>query len=573
MSDLIAPQPHEFQAHILFSDETLERPMSPYFAIASEWEPDLEDVDEFEAAGTTWDVDRPSDHEDLSEYTKSVTKYWESAIATREEDSGEAYLEYQIPVYDVSDDKRNRRINFQFRPALPEAEHLETGEPIASLPEDLPHGIRVQIGSSNVAPEDVLDVLQELASAMDISPRFFRVPIIHEWSRVTGLAYYVRGRREDVHESIIGETGLLEDLSQFSSRREGSGSFKWDNTGAYGKRHAVALSPLALEHLEQPADVGKLLKSYLPKHPKEEAGDSPLQHPKIEVQYNRETTPGGISVAWLQEHTDEEETPLALEELSRRLQQYLLSALEWSSLPTSPDSDVWVSDDHFTPEALASTDVEIVSNPIPDATDELRDVATRELLQEPPTDADEDILRALTDGGRAESQDELAERAERSPSAVSRTLSKFNQLVTRLQGVDIADSVTRERLQELFATLEETVDVASRGLDRLSRQGDVPEDSALARWAQRWGAKVERDSGAYRLRLETGRLDERELLEVIRAGYRAAHQTIGVDEHDFTDSYVAWRDEDGDLARERKVGVWQGGRLRLLGIQEIDRLH
>jgi hypothetical protein len=160
--DVIKPQIHEFSGHVLFalfeSKPDIDG-MRPYFGIVSAFEPDLEA--EINVDDTTWAIDHGT--EDDEEYKKSTIRYWDGAIATREQDSGNNYLEYQIPVYDTSDPKRNRRINFQFRPSLPNATHAETGERIQSLPETLPEGVRVEIQASNVDPDEVIDILRELS--------------------------------------------------------------------------------------------------------------------------------------------------------------------------------------------------------------------------------------------------------------------------------------------------------------------------------------------------------------------------------------------------------------------------
>ena len=236
--DLIKPQVHELNGHLLFAPFNPDTDgLRPYFGIVSAFEPDLEA--EFDAVGSTWAIDHGPDDDD--EYDKSTIRYWDGAIATREQDSGENYLEYQIPIYDTSDPKRNRRINFQFRPALPNAEHADSGNRIRSLPENLPEGVRVQVQASNVAPEHVLELLQALANAIGVNSHYFDRDDIHTWSRTLGLAFYVRCQREIVDEQVIGPGGLFERLSQFERQRVGRGELKWDNQEAFGRRHHIAL--------------------------------------------------------------------------------------------------------------------------------------------------------------------------------------------------------------------------------------------------------------------------------------------------------------------------------------------
>lgn len=108
--------------------------MAPYFGIVSQFDSCMgdNDVGSFQAAGETWRLN----------HDEEKVKYWEGQIATREQDSGDAYYEYNVGV--VADDALGRkRVNFQFWPSLPDACHVDSGEQIGSMPEDLPEGLRV----------------------------------------------------------------------------------------------------------------------------------------------------------------------------------------------------------------------------------------------------------------------------------------------------------------------------------------------------------------------------------------------------------------------------------------------
>lgn len=59
-------------------------------------------------------------------------QYWEGKIAADGQDF-DAFYKYNIPVV-ATDDAGEKKVNFQFRPALPDAEHVETGDPIRSMP-------------------------------------------------------------------------------------------------------------------------------------------------------------------------------------------------------------------------------------------------------------------------------------------------------------------------------------------------------------------------------------------------------------------------------------------------------
>ncbi len=123
-------------------------------------------------------------------------------------------------------------------------------------------------------------------SQIDVDSNYFREDCLHEWSRVYGLELYVRVLRSIVEDRVVDTNGVMDRLAQFSSVRRGRGEYKWDNEEIVGHRHAVAMNETSLEKLYGEHEVGKLLKSYLPKNPEKQASGSSTYHPKIEVQFN-----------------------------------------------------------------------------------------------------------------------------------------------------------------------------------------------------------------------------------------------------------------------------------------------
>lgn len=585
---------HEHNAHLLFDGQ--DDGFAPFFALVSEFEPAQRDddgtlrlpalagVEDFDAAGSTWSIDRRSDHEDPDEYEKGTVRYWEGGIATRPEDAGETYYEYQIPVYDTDDEKRNRRVTFQFRPSLPDAETTD-GNRIGSMPADLPLGIRVEVNSSNVDTDEVLPILRGLADALGLKREYFARERIHEWSNVYGLALYVRVLRDLADDLLVGPEGIISKMAKFASARHGRGEWKWNNQEVFGQRSAVAMNPTGLEKLYTGHTVGKLVKSYLMKFASRRAAPpevEPTDHPKLEVQWNREHTPGDLTVRWLPEHADEDE--LDRHDLETELRTLLLNVLQWAGLPTTPkgshDGDdrtpIFVEDDHFHLETLDDEERERISllpSPLDDAVEHERSLVTRELIENPPTDAEEDVLRSATDGGHFDGVAELAEQSDRSTSTVSRTVKKFERLFERAEGITVADSVVRDRLSELFATLDSAIDRVERGLGHLG-SGDTPvdEDSAFGRWADRYGASMVRDRGSLRVRIAAGNFDLYELRTLLRSGYVAARDTLGIEETEFLDAGVEFYDEEGDRETFEKVAVWHGNGLKILGGEDVFAL-
>lgn len=588
--DVVQPQVHECNAHLLFTpfqddDAANMDGLAPYFAIVSAWEPDMDGAGPFGAAGTQWDFDLPSDHRDLDDYPNSTNRFWTGKIATRETDSGDAYLEYNVPVYDVDDDKRNRRINFQFRPALPDARNVDTGDRIRALPDDLPEGVRVQVQAANVEPAEIIDVLQAMARELGIQASYFARSAINPWSRITGLAYYVRALRGAVDELVVGHNGLMDRLAQFGRQRDGRGELKWDNSDVFGKRHAAVLDAQQLNSLYGDHQVAKLLKSYLTKHAREDArapDQAPTDHPKIEVQYNREYTTLDGHLPWFGEHDDNGDH-FGHAVLSARLQEYLVNSLEWAGLPRSPDRDVYVADDHFQPQQMdddLAADLQLIDDPIDTAADQERDVVTNELVDKAPSDSEKDVLRTAADGGHYTDMAGLADDAGVSTSTVSRTVQKFERLFSRIDGLQLADDVVRDRVRELLEGLQDRLDSIHDGLDHLASGTDyVDDDSALGQWAARWGARIKTEAfgtgrDQLKIAISGGNLTQRELLEILRRGYDAADRTGGADPARFAAAQVTYYTRDGEKVDIGEwIGVNQGGQTRIMGKLPVDALH
>jgi hypothetical protein len=575
---LVAPQVHEFNANLLFSGEQLDNPMQPYFALVAAYDhADGElcpQVDEFDAVDTTWRLDRATDYDDQPDH--GTARHWQGKIQTRDGDAGDAYLEYQLPVYDTTDPLKNRRINFQFRPALPDARHTDTDTPIGSLPDDLSHGIRIRVSSANVEPHTILAVLQALADELGVKPSLWGRRVLHEWSRITGLAYYLRLEQAVADELIIGANGILERLSVFASRRDGHGELTWDNGETTGKRTAVTLDPTGLDALEHTHATGKLLKSYLMREAHNRG--EPTDHPKIEVQWNRSLTPDDVTVAWSHDtHPDDpdaDETIITRDQLRQELHDHLLNALTWAGLDLDPTNPAFVPDDHFSPSHLddATHDaLDLRPDPIEDAIEREHDLTSDTLLRDPPTDSEADVLQTLSDGGHYDTLEEIGADADVSTSTVSRTHRKYDRLLSKLTGYQAASDVVRTRLTELLATLERDIDNVTRQLGHLSSQLDsIDDNTPFARWARRWGARIQDLGDELRLRLDTGRLTTYELTKILRAGYQAADHTDHIDPRRFADATLTYHNDDGDVVDGHTVAVWQGGRLKIAGRHPVD---
>lgn len=558
---LVDPQLHKFGAHFLFVPDPNDlRPgqdgTAPFFGLVSQFDHCLvdpetgeDDVGTFDSAGETWKLNHAEDK----------VKYWESKIATRPDDAGDAYYEYQINVV-ADDDVHRKRINYQFRIAIPDATHVDTGNRIQSLPADLPEGIRVQVDSANVEPEAILEVLRDLMDQLGVDPSYFQPTNLHEWSRVVGLELYVRILRELAEERFVDTNGVLERLAQFSSVRRGRGEYKWNNEEIVGHRQAVALNETSLEKLYGSHEVGKLLKSYLMDKPEKQDRSGPTYDPKIEVQWNKEYSDylGGNAVPW------EDPDGFDFQDLRRELDEFLLFALNAAGLPLRADPDVYVEDEYWTVDER-DRDVTVHADPTEELREAEEDLTRAYLAREDLTPTDRAVIEALADGGRMH-YEQLVEKTDSSSSSVYRAIDRWGTLVQKVgRGTyDLADDVVREKIEDVFTTLEDVTEWVERGIDAIVDGSDeIAADSPLAKWARRHGVLLDERADDLEVEL-TGDYSKLEIQKLLRAGLEAARDTGAKTAARFVDGSFTYR-MDGHRKPDQTPFNYVGARLFCLG--------
>lgn len=567
LRELIEPMIHECKIKYLFcpDDDVLradQDPAAPFFAIASNWhkflatnEDGSDDIGVFDAAGETWRIN----HEKVNK--------WDSAIATKRGDTGAVYHEFNlgIVVADETDDVQEKKVNCQFRIARPDLRHHETGEPIQSLPDDLPDGIRVMIDSSNVDPDDARDVLRVAMSRAGIDHRYFRDEYIHEWSRVINFALYARVLRDLSEEKIVSRNGLLERLARFSSVRRGRGKYAWDNEEIVGHMNKTVLDPKSLNKLYESHAVGKLLKSYHMKNPQKKASDDPTTHPKLEVQYSNDYSP-----------SDMESVPFFdpdgydLDDLRHELDEFLMFALNAAGLPLTNEGDTYVADQYWSADASARN-IEIHA----DRTDELRqaeeDMTVYQLARDDVTSSERAVLRALADGGRPMDRHELADESDTSTSTVQRAFDSFGSLIERIERgtYALADEIVADKIDELMSGLEDVTEWVEQGISSLvEKDNEIAEDSALATWARNHRALLRETYDGLEVELY-GTRSKLEIQRVLRAGLEAARRTGSKTAAEFVDSKVSFS-LPGEERRTQRVFSRVGSGLKILGAGDID---
>lgn len=534
--EVISPQLHEAGAHLLFADpdNPNDAGLGRYFGFVSQFDQSFdlaETGDTFDAVDETWRINHNPEDDGPS------INYWEGKILAEGQDY-DAFYEYNIPVVAV-DDTGEKKINFQFRPSLPNAKHVDSGNRIESMPEDLPEGLRVQIQSANIEPENYVPVLKGLFQALDVHTRYLED--IHPWSRLTAMAIYVRIDRDISERKLVDRDGLLERLARFSAVRAGRGEWKWDNEEILGHRTAVAMNLTALEKFYSGHSVGKLFKSYHMKNPAAEQG-SVTYHPKFEIQWNKDHSPIK-SAAWF-----EDGELVDRKSIRRELESAMYHAMHWANLPLDPGSSVYVADSYFTREGTVR-DVDLIDDPTAQLEAHRKEVAVAQLLEANLTDKQEATVRETVASGGVRRVEEVAEAVGVSESTVRRTCNKLSEILEIATGkVRPADRVVAEKVRDVFASIDQVLEQGKRSLRDLAGQGElVKEESILGKWATRYAVQVdESNPGPIEIAINLGRLTEWEAIQIIRAGREAARK-IGPRTHDrFVKAKFSFKDADGN---------------------------
>lgn len=550
--EALVPQIHEAGAHLLFAnpDAPGDPGLARYFGVVSQFDRSFDLAESgatFEAAEDIWRFNHNPEEEGPS------INYWEGKIRADGQDY-DAFYEYNIPLVAV-DDTHEKKINFQFRPALPEAKHVDSGNRIESMPEDLPEGLRVQFQSANVELTDYVPILTGLFRKLGVHTKY--LDDVHPWSRLNALAQYVRIDREVSERHIVDRDAILERLARFSSIRRGRGEWKWDNEEILGHRTAVAMNVAALKKFYPGHEIGKLFKSYHMKNPRKEQGAA-TYHPKFELQWNKEYSPVQ-GAPWL-ETADEFDRFDLFEELETAMYH----ALHWAGLSLDADPDVYVEDGYFTLETT-ERDLDLIDDPTADLEVQQQDLAVAQLVDADLTQKQEATVRETVANGGVRSIDEIAADAGVSESTVRRTCKKLGQIIEIGAGkVRPADCVVGDKLRDIFASIDQVLDQGRRSLRGLAGRGElVEEDSLLGKWASRYAVQVdESNPEMIQVAINLGELTEWQAMQIIRAGREAA-QKVGPQTHQrFVEARFAYSNRSGDV---RQKGFGKFGHVYRLG--------
>jgi len=516
VENAVKPEVHGLGANLIFDEHDL----SPYWALVSVFEPDLVDeLEPIDALGATFELE--------------TSRFWTGRIQNPQTGDGGLY-EYKLALW--SDDGPGAKgADFTFRPGYPNAVHSETGEPIGGLPDDCPESIRVQVEASNLDPDEILELLQALADAIDLNPEYFEQP--GEWSSIYKLEAYLRVRRAVAVEELSGSGALLEQLAAFGNGN-GKGIHKWDHQDITGYYEHVALDPGTWSDMIPDHRLAKYLKCYQPEHVRDDdRTDDPLIHHKLESRYWSDYGQESLSWSDVDDHV-------------RELRETVLTALDWVGVSLDPDASHFVPDQYFDAEPLQEG-IEIVPNPLDELREQTVADARDQLVDPKATEAEFRVLDAVADGGSELDYETVAEEAAVSVSTVYRAAEQFDDILEVADGTlrwvddhvrDVVGQVL-ERFEATKESVERAIQRVADGCNPLSPRSDG-EPSALERWINRHGIRVQDYYRELRLELDEP-VSRRQLEEILLAGLEAAEASPTLTKY-FENGYIDWIDLDGN---------------------------
>jgi len=523
---VVSPGTHELTLRNLFAEHAVEG----YWQLRRTFDEDptdlADDIDGFEFAGDQWFLDQEN------------TKAWRDGIAipddqrqyTPEPDAdAERFLEFNLSLV-AADDIGERDVTFTVRPSFPDA-RKPNGDRVGGFPTRTPGGVRIESNSSNLHPRQVYQLLQRLVSELGLDPKPYGLEAVHEWSRCTQFARYLRVVREYSEQHLVSTGGLLERLSRFAPRLGGKGVHMWDDEDVAGHFEALAMDDHGWSKLLPESSAAKKLKSYHPHHARSADTDAEadeLRDPKLELQFATS------------HHLDDDlpwdgSDPVPIRsaeafDLFDLLDEFdgtLYNCLEWAGLPTQADEDVFAADPYF-PVDEEQRDIDFVADPTEKLEEAEGDLVQQHVSRGDTSEGERAVLADLVKSPDGKHWEEIRESVDVSKSTIYRAARAFPDLLRVDDGhVALEDRAVREKLRGALSVFEDITDWVRGKVRSLGDAVDDSrlEDTPLLSWARRHGVDIDRGQDGFTFRIEGRRLSWYDLWTMMRDGFNAAAAT------------------------------------------------
>ena len=368
------------------------------------------------------------------------------------------------------------------------------------VPEGFNEGVILRITGSNIEFRDYLDLHQHAFAAVAIQSKYFAER--HPYSNVQDAERYVRLHRKargPVHarDGSIARLGHLLENDRSGYRKVVQNDQNERGETLSGYYNTVTLGQKRIQEALPSHELPTEIKHYYAREANTFPLDHPLSHPKVGASYQVNRWDGNIGVS------SEE-----IEQLSRELDETVLSTLANSNIDLRPGANTYVPDAYF--EATESNrDRQLIEFNTTQIKQTQESVVIKHLADGLSPVEWESLEMLVTDGGSI-SPNKIAACYGRHPDSVRRALDRIDDLVSRayddvsLRSSYVAelvyDAVQHARDANRYATeaAAKAIEAAERGLDART--------SAFIAWAAKHGVNVnERDEG---LRLQLGNLSE-----------------------------------------------------------------
>jgi len=495
----IDPQPHEFHAYLKWNCEDLDNPLRSYFGLRS-----LQGEHDFEQHGrlrTTAEIDGIEWNVEFG--------FKSSGLAPRAADNFQLdevreYLVYVYPRgYDswgTAKSEARKRAYFRISPRWPDIETKE-GNKAMSNPYDL-EGYDVEVEGSYWDFEQYPTVLRQSLDALatrqgfrfnsptPIYPVDFDEDRLHKSSNIVDAELYVRVLKGETGE-VIAYDGTLHEISLLlAGDREGYAKSVRDDRECPGHYHTATIDSRRAGELVGGHELAKEFKHYHMRNPDAVEGTA-LENPKIGVSFQNSIHDD--TLYWND-----------LDTLATELDEALLNVLNWSSIPTRPDGQIFVADDYF--EVTGSRRWQkLLPDRLPRIVDKQDDQIFATAARMNGTDT-EMVETLLTDGGET-SPKQLAQSIGVHIDTVYRALKRLSPLVDHTYGeVQLGSKYIAQELTGYIDSVSNSIKSGlENALDGLTRaEAHSGDDDPWSRWLDRYGGEISRTEGVDPDKLDIG---------------------------------------------------------------------
>ncbi|QAS68831.1 ORF9 [Halorubrum pleomorphic virus 10] len=341
-------------------------------------------------------------------------------------------------------------------------------------------GSNVEINSSNVDYDRVQTLLQKGAAAVNInSYHVSEDRRREEFSHVNDAAMYVRLDKTQ-SGPIHGREGPLARLGHLlESDRTGYRKVVQDDTKKAGYYHTVTLGPMRVKNAWTDHHIPREVKHYYKRNPDYYDGDYHLDHPKLEVAYQRSRWDESLGI---EDH----------DEIRRQLTETIYSILDAADMDIHPDDGAFLSDKYFIPSPT-----EISTFPRLDLArieSDQRNVVVRQLADGLSPVEWGSVKTLVSDGGEVSPAD-IADEHGFHPDSVRRALRRISDMVERDHGsVALRSHYVAEQVAEAVDAAKESVsravNAASHALENAERDRIDKRTDELIAFCQSHGISI-----------------------------------------------------------------------------------